>query len=278
MPDKSGLPKYLWHYTKADTFEKILESKTLFLSRSDSTNDKLDSQKYIELIKEMINYPGANKKVTTEYNKRFPYQNVRYIACFSSLKDDVSQWDRYADSGQGVALCFEGGVNSRKSINNCTKALPFYVTIDKCHYVETLTDIKRLSRKSTFTLTKALRTLAEQKDGMEDYSILHEKGLKTVQEFIEHVYYNSAVFKHKSFRSEKEYRIYNLDKPSNISNNHFEIEICDKSGLNLIGVMLGPRCELSIGLAKELLTKREFFSTEVSKSNSPFFHNGTLLE
>ena len=96
----------IYHYCSVETFYKIIESKVLWLSNSDSMNDKLEG-KWVDEIFEKIDISN-NPSLPDSIKKRYKELNSKkqYIICFSANEDKPSQWEEYGNDGKGVAIGF----------------------------------------------------------------------------------------------------------------------------------------------------------------------------
>lgn len=114
------MPNIVYHYCSMTSFLAILETSSLRLSNITKSNDPTEITNVIPVLKDVT------KNVLTDYNSLIstPYQfrddtistlvdrffedlsKNFYAICFSEKRDLLSQWDRYADNGKGVALGF----------------------------------------------------------------------------------------------------------------------------------------------------------------------------
>lgn len=102
---------YLYHYTSIPAFYSMLENNQIWFGYTKNTNDESEVRGFLKTL--------ANK-----INKSFPEDTVKkrevldlisnqketahsFVLCFSKLKDDVAQWERYADNAHGVCLKFD---------------------------------------------------------------------------------------------------------------------------------------------------------------------------
>ena len=99
-------PNVLYHYTSTNAFENIVSSKSFFLSLLSNTNDRREMIWLLELVEKEIKQRIDNRflEIVLETLRRFSYKP--YYASFSELKDDLNQWVKYGDRGQGVSIGF----------------------------------------------------------------------------------------------------------------------------------------------------------------------------
>lgn len=89
-----------YHYCSLDTFQKIIEGKTIRLCNITKMNDSTEG-------KDIEKY--ASKQIQLLRNNGFTFidDSTIYISCFSRKKDLLSQWRAYGDDGFGVAIGFD---------------------------------------------------------------------------------------------------------------------------------------------------------------------------
>ncbi|QSR83901.1 DUF2971 domain-containing protein [Methylacidimicrobium sp. B4] len=117
---KEGSPTPLYHYTTGENFIKIIESRELWATHVRCLNDKQECLLYYNLIAQKV------KERTSQPNpERLPAriaqslsaplagllgdyidQSSVFVACFSTLHDDLSQWRAYSNGEVGYAIGF----------------------------------------------------------------------------------------------------------------------------------------------------------------------------
>lgn len=141
------IPDTVYHYTKYDTLEKIINSTSLKFSRRYELNDPWDCD--IDIIdfsvskKAFHKYVKNNKpkyvakndmrkikndKVNSIKSLRIEYLNRLNnigVCCFSTRNDNRLCWGQYADKFQGVAIGFS------PSIEISSRFIPFFVEYEK---------------------------------------------------------------------------------------------------------------------------------------------------
>ncbi|TGM16527.1 DUF2971 domain-containing protein [Leptospira selangorensis] len=103
------IPDVIYHYCSLDSFTKIIESGSLFLTHHSGMNDRSDSILFYEILIET-----AQKKATKEnfqILEKFIYTfylNIKdyFIASFSKKPDLLNQWKMYGDNGNGISIGF----------------------------------------------------------------------------------------------------------------------------------------------------------------------------
>jgi len=99
--------KIIYHYCSPESFLKIIESKCIWLSAINNMNDYSEGNWYSKALDKVLdnkkNDFGDNNclDVSNEFKAK---NTIKYISCFSKLKDSLSQWRAYAQDGEGVAI------------------------------------------------------------------------------------------------------------------------------------------------------------------------------
>ena len=99
----------LYHYCSTDTFFKILNSKTIWMSDIFSMNDYLEFIWFFEIIKkhkESKFYDMVFRIIQEKLNN----ENFVFISCFSEESDLLSQWRGYSDDGKGFSIGFNKSI------------------------------------------------------------------------------------------------------------------------------------------------------------------------
>lgn len=102
-------PEIIYHYCSVETFMKIIENKSLWLSNARKMNDFNETVWINKFIESKIDILDKNKypKFREEFEAIYKANdNIPYLACFSEEGDLLSQWRGYADDAGGVAIGF----------------------------------------------------------------------------------------------------------------------------------------------------------------------------
>lgn len=101
----------LYHYCPQASMLNIISSRELWLGRTIYTNDKMEIKYFVEevgrCLRESISpnklqvCNSIMKDIETELNL-----DSRYLFCMTELRDDAAQWERYADNACGVSIGF----------------------------------------------------------------------------------------------------------------------------------------------------------------------------
>jgi hypothetical protein len=99
----------IYHYCGLDSFEKIVNSQTIWLTNALKTNDRYEIKWITELLK---SFPDIKSHIKVNKFKTLYEYYVKsfirpHIACFSKEGDILSQWRGYANNGKGVSIGFD---------------------------------------------------------------------------------------------------------------------------------------------------------------------------
>ena len=111
------VPDQLWHYTSMRAMQAILEQGEMYATDARFLNDRdelIHAGKYADQLiqrqpypKEVINFVRQHVAcwfgVFLSFNS--PYRN--YVTCFTSRRDDLSQWRAYSAGSAGASLGFD---------------------------------------------------------------------------------------------------------------------------------------------------------------------------
>lgn len=115
-----NMPNIVYHYCSMNSFLAILESSSLRLSNVTKSNDPTEITNVIPVLKDVITIILRENNWKLPEPDRFEDETISalvdrffeelsknfYAICFSERKDLLSQWVRYADNANGVALGF----------------------------------------------------------------------------------------------------------------------------------------------------------------------------
>lgn len=105
---------HLYHYTSATALLNIVRSRTLWASRTDFTNDRLESQTLKERLKQMLEFPAgflpwAKSTPSTHFaalGQQLLSDQLTFIASFSRHPDSLTQFRMYGPASGGYAIGF----------------------------------------------------------------------------------------------------------------------------------------------------------------------------
>ena len=118
----TGKDNILYHYTDYLAFHGILKDRELRVNNVRNMNDAAEMQLFMNgifrAVEQRLEEEQADEKLgklrdlAKELNKKY-FDYAAYAACFSTYRDDASQWERYANRGKGVCLGIDRSVLER---------------------------------------------------------------------------------------------------------------------------------------------------------------------
>jgi hypothetical protein len=112
-------PDVLWHYTGADAVINILKSGQIFSTQISCVNDATEYKYSIELVVVALNRLRPSYVSNADAIYLLDYIDARismeastsswFITCFSTERDDLSQWRAYGGGENGFAIGFDPG-------------------------------------------------------------------------------------------------------------------------------------------------------------------------
>lgn len=199
----------IYHYTSLEGFKGIIESQDFWLTDSDFLNDSTEIEHGIDLARQVFKSfseqtlsPIADilEGLTIKGNNPRPRIN---IACFSSARDNLSQWRAYSGSAVGVSL----GFSQREFLpqlgypSECQLVPVLYTEEHKC----ALWDMFARFFTEAYTKDSARQISVTQPDGgvQKFFPISgYESSLKDM------LYQLAASCKHSAFEDEREIRLF----------------------------------------------------------------------
>lgn len=271
----------LCHYTSVYALQSILENQVILMSQFKDMNDHREGKLLIESFEESLNESNAFcfKKILQHHRVEKVKQVLNSLLeesfsfSFSLSSDDNSQWERYDDNGSGVCL-----------VSNISLIDPAFGLLKKRSAVS-----PRLSPVEYVDPDKFKRNLIVS---LRSY---YENSKK--DELLDNIQTIACQFKHYSFSSEKEMRIFFiptdlLEKASteliytkdvltrkgiekklavNLSKlNELDNEITEQSFLGRVfsKIIIGPRANLSEAELTNYLKALGITDIKIEKSKS----------
>ena len=260
----------VYHYTDLSAFLGII-SGTIRLSNSMTMNDKKETSYYLDHLFEATGTMLVGKeeqeldRLQTAYY--LLYETPTYLMSFTENGDDAAQWERYAYGGEGVCIAFDKEALKIIAAKNA-------IQLD---YVSYYRDYSLLP--DTNDLMRYIRDKA------------FPRKIKNEKELFDYFGCRSALFKHPSFRSEYEYRMYYATnsydrKPRSIKHEvtsdgrirefyEFEWEtLTRKEGFSITDVVplviLGPKRKVDRGILQRRLDElKHSWKGEIKDSDCP---------
>ncbi len=261
-------PEIIYHYCSIDTFMKIIENKSLWLSDTKKMNDFHETSWIKQFIDSQLAALDKSKNKGLEELLKLHFDtnlNTPYIACFSEEGDLLSQWRGYADDGNGISIGF-----SRTDFGISEK-LP---SVD-------------ISSINTIGLQKCIYD-KEQQNNLVKFIFENINKTLDLYDASERLKKLSYLFKNHGFSEEKEWRIIHtpvikknengyIDPVGHISDikfrslknditSYFIYNFKEKGNSLLKEVILGPKCKANEIDLKIFLNVHGFTNTEIKYS------------
>ena len=185
------MKKIYYHYTSIQVLYSIICSHTLWLSNLMNSNDPdefyLNCSDFNKYIENMGVDPFNGKPYILEDNGIL---GKNYGMCFSSLNDNLSQWERYGDHLQGVAIGFDIELLQKLLIDNYDFKFDFY--------------------SMKYNENEKINFLKNQIKRMKKFDTHCPLAQFTIEGLYFSLYYGTcrAVFKREAFSIEKEFRLF----------------------------------------------------------------------
>ena len=258
--------KKLYHYTGYSVLEGIIDKKELWLCNVKSMNDKTEMLHYMNTVRAAVSN-GLDESQLRETNTLFEKQISRlkdqpvYAMSFSLLRDDAAQWERYAVNGTGVCIQFNEEVLGQICDN--------HAMVKKVCYTE------GAANKSKHT--QLIRDYVET-------GHIDKQAWGDISGVFENCWASSSIYKHNSFRNEKEVRIVSLPfalqtflgNPNYRMESwgireYYKIKIIEKID-DLIGeIIIGPKANVTVDTVQRYLQSlsNDYTKIKVKKSECP---------
>ena len=103
------IPEKLWHYTSITGFQGIVESKRIWATDARFLNDREELIHIDQFADEVIEAATERDKELVSLALRLArIRGLRvFVACFTELEDNLSQWRGYSHDSIGVSLAFD---------------------------------------------------------------------------------------------------------------------------------------------------------------------------
>ncbi len=265
----------VYHYCSMETFQKIIENRTLRFSDITKSND---SQEIIWIVNFIVSaLTKEYEKQSEEFKGKCPLEKVikrqttlfvnRYwgeyspytyfVSCFSDEKNSLNMWERYADNGKGVAIGFNDlYLENLVGTSDCFQ----YGTVD---YVD-ISNTSILS-KETAQLFEKLNEVVNKGENINYNNPIYDK-------YVKNIFLKAVFCKHPCFEDEKEKRAcvhwnLNFSNPTSLTYKGLKIAEAElgkdlkngkiklyidmhfypeKFSKALSTIIIGPKCEWNI--------------------------------
>lgn len=230
----------LYHYTSFLALKGILQNKEFWFGSLYNMNDNQEVTAYITKLKETLELSNTNKKTVKRLFRQIEIERSNFYPFALSLscnKDDAAMWERYAQNAEGVCIVF----NTEK-LNQLFQTESNYVLCRELYDIDPHGEM-----------------ISRVKDFCDGRSAMSEEYMVRL------ILLFACSFKHESFRSENEVRIFtssNLQLDSTVTYGFIEepkkikkilkahiVEICEKQKIDTSAIMnelidqivIGPR-------------------------------------
>lgn len=273
---RSGAPAHVYHYTTAEGLYGILESNAVWAADCRFLNDTSESQVGVAKAREISRSRRFSNKTPqlVEFYRdlggflRRESPEPNFVFSLSEREDDLTQWRTYANDGMGFTV----GFSSEKLLENSQ------------------------DNEGAFEFSKVLYGSREQDTLLRDLFNNFENKIKAIEPtasdlddaamLLDWLISNySTLFKHSSFRSEREWRVntYNL-----MDDDSQTVKVRAKSGrlipyiplnlgkferdkLPITRIGIGPSFkDPTIKYAVEKLCRQTHFQVEIYNADSPY--------
>ena len=246
------MQQIVYHYCSFNTFEKIIKSKKIWLTKVINSNDRdevirIFKNVYEDIKKNIINAKDVDdifeiidnqieiEKLESVYGEESPY-----VLSFSYNKDLVHNWQEYGDNGKGMcigcALDFYGIKRKLPHPNaNFEEAIGCYDVIYDNSYFR-----KELTRAIYVILNKMQHPMGKVID---------------IRTTLKHY---SPIVKNATFKDEREFRIIHYPEKGH-KNNILNLTYFPSDSI--------PHCELPIIYNNECLIKEIIIGNNCNKDN-----------
>ena len=200
---KPSVPLILFHYTNTKAFLKIVESRTLRASSVHCLNDALEYRYAFEFLRAYFSSASPfppELAIAVIHALEGIWKGVelqsRFVASFSEVRDDLSQWRAYGRPAPGFSIGFDPGALGLLAKDQGFDLVP-------CIYDEIL---------QTERVTDLIQSILDA-PGLIDPSPPGDYAL-IANEIIAGMVDIASYFKHPKFEGEKEWRLVSKSIPS----------------------------------------------------------------
>jgi len=281
----------LYHYCSLETMQMIIENKELWLSNVLKSNDKNEFKDIDEILplafekydkkSDKIKKAVELSKNVTQYSQNIVKDRkensvIPYVFCFSTEKDDLEQWVKYADNGKGVCIAFDiEKMDGFELID--LKVDKAYEKIDSYFLGQVVYSDNQKKDILADKISKRLLELVKQNKKAYDANDFYEINSE--------ILVASTLFKSHYFAKEKEWRIVYLAADTETDNKrkflftskgikgHYKFPIIPNEAI--MEIILGPNCPLdSNDRELKIFLKQNAFSEDalnsIKKSQIPY--------
>lgn len=203
----------LWHYSNGDGVIGILANKKLWATHVSFMND---TEEYVQALKMMLEQGDRilqHNRLTTEQRSVLVAMNVRlkqlmsselsrnYVLCFTECEDDLAQWRGYSGTQNKFALKFDPIHLSYLAGQFAENPQKYFCYLARVTY-DTQQKMDMVDRVLNYALQQFSSDLLESKPTNQDNYTTY-----WANNYLHYAVVIAPLFKHWSFRQEKEWRI-----------------------------------------------------------------------
>jgi hypothetical protein len=272
----------IWHYTTGDALVGIIQSGALYSTQVSCLNDSTEVHYGETLLREALieiqkeTHPDEEVQLLGQLINESALENAQpsdfFVTCFSSEKDDLSQWRAYGGGENGYAIAFFAGGFFKRGTSIVVR-----VNYDRQLHVSMAGEAARATL-SFFREGLDARSSEDRETWASDFR----------QEWFRLLGNLAPMVKDPAFSAENEYRIVHTFVSNELSQLRFRQKgslmslhlpllfppptDVRSSALPIAEVMVGPgrHKEVSRLSAKLLLNQNGYHSTPVTLSRIPF--------
>lgn len=207
------MPSTIYHYCSVDTMLNIISNYCLWLSDVKKTNDITEMSYFCIQMQEI--FSGIFRSLQGEYDEtlllaventlknkieaivlgtmEIVKKTKDYVCCFSEAADLLSQWRAYGSNGQGVSIGFNAPLLSNIS------------DMYRYDFVKIIYGERKILNNIRKYMEISLKNILNDLEGKE---INTEEILLNASSILIPILQERFVFKHPSFKEEKEWRLY----------------------------------------------------------------------
>jgi hypothetical protein len=266
-------PPTLYHYTSLDVLQKIVERGIIWASDVRYLNDSTEYSHVIDIIssrveEHLLTAEGSKTEALKELNLllRMGSTNDLFVSCFSTRRDDLSQWRGYCPSGIGACIGFNSEALKRVI---APKTIP-------AGNVGLLSEVMYISKDFAPRFDEIIDIAVQMKPD-ESLNVTGPSAVYTILNLL------APFYKDVSFSEEEEWRILfnsNVELGTKFRQGksmlipYKEVDLKTHFSQFITEVIIGPspNMRLSVNATKKLLQVNKMDHVVVDESRVPYRH------
>jgi hypothetical protein len=249
-----------WHYTSLDAFRQIIESCKMFATSASYLNDLKEVTHAREIANEFLQteiYSTRPTEVVRQtFNRLLDDVELQFLVlCFSTERNQLSQWRAYSGASSGVSLGFdltkirqgldeEHGLTLEHDFAPCV-----YCDEDKRHLIQCAIRPVLDTKEMDFNITAAVINLLRVSPFLKNRDFYEEREWRLV--------FRTMAFDRLSFRSGRSSLIPYIEQTMIVED-------------RFTNVMLGPGSDAPAEKAMRLFLRKDWANIEIGHSNIPY--------